>query len=149
MRFMRVALLSVLLVFLFSIPVFASENEGDEIYEEQQSEAIDKVDDAYDSVASKADPNNIYDSIVGQVNKNKGVNPFKAFLRGFYGVYGYIRSLGPVIAVGGVVIGVLIALFSRKNKTWRKFGITLAIVVPLLVILIVFGIGYLNSMLLY
>ena len=145
--FVRVVLVCILSVFLFSLPVFA--NEGDEIYEEQQSAAEDSANDAYDSVTDKLDPDNIYEDVMGQVNKNKGENPLKSFLRGFYGVYGYIRSLGPVIAIGGVVIGSLIALFSRRNKAWRKFGITLAIVVPLLVVVVVFGIGYLNSVLLH
>ena len=147
MRLLRMALLCLVSVFLLATPVYA--NEGDQIFDEQQSAAQEDADSAYDSVTDKLEPDNIYDSVKDQMNKNKGENPFKLFLRGFYSAYGYIRSLGPVIAICGIVLGTLIAIFSRKNKSWKKFGITIAVAVPILVLVIIFGVGYLNSVFLH
>lgn len=147
LKFIRVLFVCLALSMSFSAPVLA--NEGDEIFDEQQSISDDKADDAYDSITDKLEPDNIYDGVMDQVNKGKGQNPFKAFLRGFYSVYGYLRTLSPILIIGAIVIGVLIAIFSRKNKGLRRFGITIAIVIPILVVLVVFGIGYLNSVFLH
>ena len=145
--------LLALLVFsfmLFPVCVSASEpNEGEGIFDEQQSVGDDIADDAYDSVTDKLDPDNIYDSVMNQVNKNKDKNFFKSLLKGFYSAYSYLRSLAPVIGIIGTTVGVIIAVFARKNKGLRRFGITIAIMVPVLLIFIVFGIGYLNSVFLY
>lgn len=152
MKFRKKFLL-VLLVFsfmLFPVCINASEpNEGEQIFDEQQSVGDENADDAYDSVTDKLDPDNIYDSVVNQVNKNKDKNFFKSLLKTFYSAYSYLRSLAPIIGIIGTTVGVIIAVFARKNKGLRRFGITIAIVVPVLLVVIVFGIGYLNSIFLY
>ena len=81
LKFFRVLFVCLALSMSFSVPVFA--NEGDEIFDEQQSISDDKADDAYDSITDKLEPDNIYDGVMDQVNKNKGQNPLKNALKGF------------------------------------------------------------------
>ena len=63
----------------------------------------------------------------------------------------YIIDIERMIILSKIfgVIGVLIAIFSRKNPHWRKFGIAVAIVVPVVLIVFVYLIGYLNSIFLH
>lgn len=129
-----------------TLPVAVCGNSGEEIYNEQQSIADDDADSAYDSLTDKLSPDSIYDSVMGQVDKNKGKNPIKVFLKSFYSTYAYIRMLSPIIGIAGILIGILIAGLARINKPLRRFGIVFAITVPTLLVIIVFGIGYLNSL---
>lgn len=129
--------------------------EYESIFDEKQSEADERAEEAYDSISDKTE--DIYaeymerfaqnnsgtneDHSVGNASRNFG----KAVLSGFYSAYSFIRLWAPLIGIFSIAIGVIIALFARKNKGLRKFGISVAIVMPLLLVFIVYGIGYLNS----
>lgn len=95
-----------------------------------------------------------YNAIDKYTTQNTGSraneSPVASFLRGFYSTYNDIRLLSPVIFLVSFVFGIVGILFSKYNKGARRFFlIAFVITIPLLVLVIVFGIGILNDMFLY
>lgn len=129
--------------------IFAEDNAGN------NSAAEDRAEDAYNNISDKTEKEyyeymeRFGDSYsepkqshsVGDSINNLG----HSVLSGLYALYSLIRQWSPLIGIFSVAIGVIIAIFARKNKGLRKFGISIAVSVPLLLIFIVYGIGYLNS----
>lgn len=93
--------------------------------------------------------NTINDLINEPAKKNKESLP-ETLLRGFYNTYIQIKLWAPWICIGSFMIGMIIFMSARGNKRARKFGLFgLVIGVPLCMLFIVFGIGFLNGMFLY
>lgn len=68
----------------------------------------------------------------------------------FYRVYAGIKSWAPVIAISSIGAGLLILIFSRYNKGMRRFGLYgLVMGVPLVLLVIVYGVGFLNGIFFY
>lgn len=104
-----------------------------------------------ESTTAVQDDNGLYQQYLDQFNRAEDIPESdsmagrlsRSLLSSFHAVYTFIKLWAPMIGIFSVAIGVLIAIFSRRNKGLRKFGISLAITIPLLLILIVFGVGYL------
>jgi hypothetical protein len=75
---------------------------------------------------------------------------FKSLLKESYSTYNKIRLASPWIMIVSIVLGVIGALFTRHNKGAKKFFIvTFIVAIPVLLLIIVFGIGILNGLFLY
>jgi len=71
-------------------------------------------------------------------------------LTGWQRAYHTFRTLGPMICITSIIVGILMFRFFKTDKTIRKAGLfTFIIAIPLIVIVIVFGVGIINGMLLY
>lgn len=71
-------------------------------------------------------------------------------LTGWQRAYHTFRTLSPMICVISICLGILMYRFFKTDKGIRKVGLfTFVIAIPLVVIVIVFGVGIMNGMLLY
>lgn len=64
----------------------------------------------------------------------------------FNKVYAFIKLWAPMICITVMPIGVLLAIFARKNKGLRKLGIIIAVATPVILIFIIYGVGYLKAL---
>lgn len=121
-------------------------NKNENITDEKADEFSEKFKNKTDSVYYNA----IERFQEHTINRNENDPPVKAFLRGFYTTYNNIRLISPVIVIISIVFGVIGMLFSRYNKGARRFFlVAFVIVIPLLIVIFIFGVGILNSMFLY
>lgn len=145
-RFVKTLVL-VLLISLMPVSVYASTEEGVQL----ENEAESKADSAYDSVQSEVldgidTVTNTKPSLGGLQNSNFARNMLVAF----YKVYQVIKSTAAVLISLSVLIGVAAMVFARKNKKIRRsFMIAFLLVFPLLILLIVYGIGSMNGVVLH
>ena len=71
-------------------------------------------------------------------------------LTGWQRAYHTFRTLSPMICVISICLGILMYRFFKTDKGIWKVGLfTFVIAIPLVVIVIVFGVGIMNGMLLY
>ena len=71
-------------------------------------------------------------------------------LTGWQRAYHTFRTLSPMICVISICLGILMYRFFKTDKGIRKVGLfTFVTAIPLVVIVIVFGVGIMNGMLLY
>lgn len=127
--------------------------ETPDSYDEQQSAAESMADGVYENINESAGSS--FDEYIDRFNGDDGSDDTekmplgKRALMYFYKAYAFIRTWAPAIAIIAVVFGTLLAIFSKFNKGARRFGIVVAIGIPLLLLVIVFGVGWLNSIYLY
>lgn len=119
-----------------------------EVAEKQEATAKEMEDnlykkgaDTYDQTIEKYGPSG---SEVSKEGKSIG-----AYLTSWLVLtYSEGKKAAPYIGIGSFVMGFLLFLFARGNKRIRKFGLfTLMIGVPLLLIVLVYGAGYLKNIL--
>lgn len=76
----------------------------------------------------------------GETKLDQGLN---SFWESFYSFHSALKNLTPLIFVGSIVIGSLVVVFSRKNKSLRQNALrTLCIAIPLITLIIVFVMPY-------
>lgn len=69
---------------------------------------------------------------------------------GFYRAYLSFKTMAPFICVVSFAVGLVLFLFSTKNKRLRRLGLFGFIIgLPMVVVFIVYGIGILNGVLIY
>lgn len=138
------------------------ENEGDqskyvedinEMIESNETLTGEKASDYSDQIRNKTDEI-YYKALDGfknnSRNKEEGETWVQSLLIGFYSTYNSIRLVSPVIFIVSIVFGVIGMLFSRYNKGAKRFFlVAFVIAIPILLIIIVFGIGILNSIFIY
>lgn len=132
--------------------VRAEETTTSEDYGEKvQQEADDKADRAVNSVGAFAETEvEKAKGASGQVTLSNGYKTSVRLLKSFYRVYEGIKSMAGIIISVSVFIGILIFVLSRKNKQWRRLGLYMFVIaIPLLVLLVVYGVGTLNGIYLY
>lgn len=89
---------------------------------------------------------NAMENLTKPSNKDDGESLPTSLLKSFYATYYKIRLASPFIIIGSIIFGSLGALFSRLNKGAKRFFIVaFVILIPLLTLLIVYGIGILNG----
>lgn len=120
-----------------------SEMTESELGENYQSK-MDKIyNDAYERFT---DPDSVEEmegtDIFDKITRN--------FLSGYHRAYRLFRSMSPVIIVCSISAGILMMKLAKKNKKIRHNGLYIFIIgIPIAVIVIVFGLGIFNGVLLY
>lgn len=102
------------------------------------------IEDVYDNMIESNQ-----DSITNLMNEGKFVSDKgKAYAKGpLDTVYLYLRVNGPYVMILSVIIGCVMAVLARRNKKLQRFAIfTLCVGVPLLVLVVIFGYGFLCSL---
>lgn len=114
--------------------------------EENANNYSEKIDDATESIYYNA-----LDEFTTTKDDNDGDSSFfTSILLEFYGTYSKLRLASVWIVISSLVFGILGCAFTRHNKGAKRFFLTAFIfAVPLLMIVIVFGIGILNGLFLY
>ena len=111
------------------------QNRMDKIYDEAMEEAMSGF---YSEAKDNNEDGNIFDRMT------------RGIFRLYYNRYGSLKTMAPSIAVISIVSGGIIYLFSAKNKARRKFALYgLIIGVPILMLVLVYGIGIANQFFLY
>ena len=129
-------------------------NAAEEYYTESEQSAED-LGNGYTSRLDK-----IYQDTMENIADGEGVEELEGtdifdkllrkFLSGFHRAYRMFKTMSPTIFICSVLIGIFMVVFSRENKRLRRTGWLVFIIgIPFAVILIVFGVGALNSVLLY
>lgn len=120
--------------------------QNKEAIEKSVSEASEKLDNRLESIYNDA-MNRYMEPNDGDGQKQ---DYLVKILSELYNTYKMFCYASPYIIVSSFSIGVIGALFSRKNKSARRFFIvTFIIAIPLLDILIWYGVGLLNGMVLH
>lgn len=120
-----------------------TEGEGDEEIQQYNDRMGQIYEDAFDRLT---DPND-YEEMEG---KDIGDKLTRKVLGGYQRAYRVFRSLSPVIIICSVAAGVLTMVLATHNKKIKRFGLFgLIIAIPAVVLLIVFGIGIFNGIMLY
>lgn len=117
----------------------------EQLEQEQELENVtyEKFDEKTDSVY-----NNAFEELVKPVEYT-GEKPSleERILRTGYGMYSTFRSLSPILFIASEVTGLLLFIFAKHNKQLKRLGLYgFMIGIPVLLVLIVFGIGFLNDM---
>lgn len=74
----------------------------------------------------------------------------RKILGGYQRTYYVFRTLSPVICISSIVLGVLMLLLSMQNKRIKRIGLFVFIIgIPVTVLLIVYGVGIFNGIVLY
>lgn len=130
---------------------FFSMEQYETTMENQDDFASRNVDQAMKAGDEKeAEAKDTISDLVSKPAEKKKESLPEALLKGFYNTYIQIKLWAPWICIGSFMIGMIIFLAARGNKRARKFGLFgLVIGVPLSMLFIVFGIGFLNGMFLY
>lgn len=156
-----VLLIGMLVCFLFlgCSASIEDENQYIDTYDNVQSDSGQKADVVADQYIDRA--NQIYDQAMEEAmsgfyseakENDKEGNLFerltRGFVRMFYNRYGSLKSMAPGIAVVSVFLGGIIFICSKKNKPRRQFALYgLIIGVPILMLVLVYGIGIFSQML--
>lgn len=70
-----------------------------------------------------------------------------SFWEGFYDIHTKIKVLTPLLFVGSIVLGLLVAVFARKNKGLRQSAlIVFCITIPVVLLLLVYGLPYIRPL---
>lgn len=123
--------------------------DGDALQQESIAEQVgSEVYDEFESAKDK-EYNEGMDKILNQSGDKNG-NAGRDILIKYYQVYGKLRQFSPYIITVSIFFGTVIAIFSRYNKGLRRFAIYgLIIGVPVVMLMIVYGLGYLNKLFFY
>lgn len=159
-------LLSIITIFLTGCsklnPFAPPETEKSK--EQQVTEYVDDVEEKIEDSELQADKDaeefeenfdeknqevyyNALDKLTEPDTDNSDESLISSSLRGFYKIYILIKFSGVWICIGSIVLGAVGCFFSRHNKSGMKFFIvSFCVVVPIMVIVIVFGVGSLNQL---
>lgn len=116
----------------------------------QEEIASGNAEEIYDEYSSKIDSEyySLFDDVENAGKDDRELS--ERLLDGYYQFYAGIKSWAPVIAISSIGAGLLILIFSRYNKGLRRFGLYgLVIGVPLVLLVIVYGVGFLNGIFFY
>ena len=144
------------------MPTISSESKkkGSDVRDEQSArEYLDKQEDSNGGAANRAkeseekirkDTEKEYYALLDKYSDNDTETSDRGFIETilyhFYRIYLQIKMYAAPITFVSIIIGSLIAIFCRSNKAMRRFGIFgLIIGVPVIMILMVYGVGILNS----
>lgn len=83
-------------------------------------------------------------------NDNSNEDLITWILKKLYGGYNKFKLLSPYIFWASIAFGIIGVLFSRHNKGARRFFIvSFIITIPVLILIIVFGVGIYNDIFIY
>lgn len=146
----RFLLFSVVLFLLFSASACSSEESYD--IDRQISEAEHGEDMTYQRFDDKTTEtyDKAFNELTAPVERRESSSLAESILRSGYQFYATVRSLAPYIFVGSIAIGILIMVAARMNKGLRRLGLYgFVIGIPVLLLIVVYGIGLLNDTFLY
>lgn len=135
------------------ITIIAETKEGKTEKKKSKDEKTlgEKADDVYDNVKEKGANaaeqagntiNNVMDAGANYTDQK-----IFDFWEWFYSIHDTIKVFTPGIFVGSEVLGFLLIIFARKDKSLRKWGIVaLCIVVPAIILFIVYGMPYIKPL---
>lgn len=138
------ASISMIILIIFSSSLAYA---ADDIGNLKEQEAQERADESYDEIEKKISNNQ---GLLKNTKVNNTIsNILKKILSGFYKIYIFIKSAAGLLLLISEVIGVFFIVFMRNNKKIRKFGsILFCILIPLLLTLIIYGVGTLNGLIL-
>lgn len=111
------------------------EEKANQIYGEAMEEAMSGF---YSEAKEDNEEGNFFDRMTRMI------------LRMFYNRYGSLRTMAPLVSVMSIVLGGIIFVFSKKNKPRKRFALYgLIIGIPILMIVLVYGIGIANQIFLF
>lgn len=146
------ASISMIILIIFSSSLAYA---ADDIGNLKEQEAQERADESYDEIEKKISNNqgllkNIkVNNTASNILNNTISNILKKILSGFYKIYIFIKSAAGLLLLISEVIGVFFIVFMRNNKKIRKSGsILFCILIPLLLTLIIYGVGTLNGLIL-
>lgn len=128
-----------------SISVYAMEE--DNYGKEVESRADEKADTAVDGLSGFAENefNKVMDTS-SNITSDAGRKLSVRILKAFYRFYEGIKSTAALMITVSIFIGIMILVICKKNKQHRRIGLFFFIIgFPLLIILIVYGVGILNG----
>lgn len=108
----------------------------------------EKVNQIYDQAMDEA-----MSGFYSEAKEDNGEGNFfdrmtRTLIRMFYNRYGSLKAMAPGIAVVSIFLGGIIFIFSKKNKPRQRFALYgLIIGVPLLLLVLVYGIGIASQIL--
>ncbi len=137
-----------ILIIIMNAGVYAYAADTDDNYgKEVESRADEKADTAVDNISGFT--KNEYDKAVegsSHISSDLGKRLTVRILKAFYRFYEAIKSMAGIMISVSVFIGILLIVLCKKNKQRRRLGLFFFIIgFPLLVLLIVYGIGILNG----
>lgn len=114
-------------------------------------EAVDaysnRMDKIYDEAFERLMDPNVIEELEGD---DLGDKLTRKVLGGYQRTYYAFRTLSPVICTGSMVLGILMMLLSTQNKSIKRTGLFVFVIgIPVTVLLIVFGVGIFNGIILY
>ena len=123
-----------------------------DVADEQESIAESKADEAVSNVENWGNKaGDRYDQLMEQI-KNGEVGTqydgdwWKSIVYGYYKGYQTFKFISPFLVAISWFFGFLIVFISKNNKKIRKRAIIwLIVVIPLLIVIAVFGLGYVNG----
>ena len=138
------ASISMIILIIFSSSLAYA---ADDIGNLKEQEAQERADESYDEIEKKISNNQ---GLLKNTKVNNTIsNILKKILSGFYKIYIFIKSAAGLLLLISEVIGVFFIVFMRNNKKIRKSGsILFCILIPLLLTLIIYGVGTLNGLIL-
>lgn len=133
-----------------NVPENSTENS---FYSREKDIANERTGDAQSSI------DQLYDDAMSRIIEEnpspvEGDNAFERasniIFGGFYRTYLTIRSAAPLICLGSFAIGLLLFLLASKNKRLKRTGLFVFMIgIPVLMLIIVYGIGILNGIFLF
>ena len=130
-------------------------NTPDDTFYERREPDVDDVSTAYssrmDAVYENAMKRFLEPEAAEEMEgRDIGDKLTRKILNGYQRSYYVFRTLGPVISIFSIATGVFMMLLARHNKKLKRTGLMVFIIgIPAVVILLVFGIGIFNGILLY
>lgn len=134
-------LLSLVIMILPAHKIYAADDYG----AAQEQEAEQKAGEVYDNISDKL-PSAASDDAVENITGRVAGGSLQTMLKAFYSTYQAIKAMAGVILALSILAGVIILVFAKKNKKFRRVGvITFLIIIPVVLWLVVYGIGILNG----
>ena len=147
-RTFLIGLIVCVVVLASSVNVFATQAPSDESVTEVSTENVtESVTESATNGAALNEFDKIFGDYTNDINAGKTANKIVAnILLSVYGVYSVIKRLSPAIAAISIVTGIIMIVVARRNKPVQRRGLYLFIIgIPLILGIIIFGVGILNG----
>ncbi len=136
---------------VFAVPHFqlCMAAEAD-IGSQQEEEAEQKADEAYDSLEKSASKGiDTTKNRLGKmsVSSDIGSKAVRGILQVFYKIYQAVKSVAGILILVSEVIGTSIYVLFKKDKKIKRLGLFgFCVIFPLIIVAVVYGIGILNGL---
>lgn len=130
-----------------SIDNVDDEQDATDIVEKSKDAADENAKKTYDAISEKSDEEYYkgLDKLLTPQEKSD-MSLGEMMLYNFYDFYLQFKASAPALCIVFIVVGMILYFSARGNKSLKRFGLFgLAIGFPVIILLIVYGIGYLNG----
>lgn len=130
-------------------------NSSDSTFYERAEAGADETGDAY-SKRMEAAYNDAFERLMDSEHvemlegDDLGDKLTRKVLGGYQRSYYAFRTLSPVICIASMALGIMVMFLSTQNKRIMRTGLLVFVIgIPVTILLIVFGVGIFNGIILY